>query len=77
MVGGNVVVENLNGALKVTIDALNSNDIPAHIVYNAAGTNTAVDNVAVENNVSKVLENGQIFIMKDGVKYNAIGGVVK
>ncbi len=77
MVGGNVVVENLNGALKVTIDALNSNDIPAHIVYNAAGTNTAVDNVAVENNVSKVLENGQIFIMKDGVKYNAIGSVVK
>ena len=47
------------------------------IVYNAAGANTAVDNVAVENNVSKVLENGQIFIMKDGVKYNAIGGVVK
>ena len=33
MVGGEVVVENVNGALKVTIDALNSYDVPAHIVY--------------------------------------------
>ena len=33
MVGGQVVVENVNGALKVTIDALNSYDVPAHIVY--------------------------------------------
>ena len=35
MVGGQVVVENVNGALKVTIDALNSYDVPAHIVYEA------------------------------------------
>ena len=33
MVEGQVVVENVNGALKVTIDALNSYDVPAHIVY--------------------------------------------
>ena len=33
MVGGQVVVENVNGALKLTIDALNSYDVPAHIVY--------------------------------------------
>ena len=76
-VSGQVVVENINGKLKMTIDAVNSYDVPVKIVYNAAGANTAVDNVAVENNVSKVLENGQIFIMKDGVKYNAIGSVVK
>ena len=77
LVSGQVVVENINGKLKMTIDAVNSYDVPVKIVYNAAGANTAVDNVAVENNVSKVLENGQIFIMKDGVKYNAIGSVVK
>ena len=76
-VSGQVVVENINGKLKMTIDAVNSYDVPVKVVYNAAGANTAVDNVAVENNVSKVLENGQIFIMKDGVKYNAIGSVVK
>ena len=35
MVGGQVVVENVNGALKLTIDALNSYDVPAHIVYEA------------------------------------------
>ena len=75
MVGGNVVVENVNGHLKVTIDALNSYDVPAHIVYEA--TATSVENVVVEKNANKVIENGQFFIMKEGVKYNVLGGVVK
>ena len=75
MVGGNVVVENVNGHLKVTIDALNSYDVPAHIVYEA--TATSVENVVVEKNANKVIENGQFFIMKEGVKYNVLGNVVK
>ena len=33
MVEGQVVVENVDGQLKITIDALNSYDVPAHIVY--------------------------------------------
>ena len=33
MVDGQVVVENVDGQLKITIDALNSYDVPAHIVY--------------------------------------------
>ena len=75
MVGGNVVVENVNGHLKVTIDALNSYDVPAHIVYEA--TPTSVENIVVEKNTSKVVENGQLFIIKEGVKYNVLGNVVK
>lgn len=75
MVGGNVVVENVNGHLKVTIDALNSYDVPAHIVYEA--TTTSVENIVVEKNTSKVVENGQLFIIKEGVKYNVLGNVVK
>ena len=46
-------------------------------MYDAIGINTAVENVAVKHNASKVLENGQLFIMKNGVKYNAIGSVVE
>ena len=76
MVGGNVVVENIEGHLKVTINALNSYDVPATIVYEASAT--AVENVTVEGkNASKMIENNQLFIIKDGVKYNVMGSVVK
>jgi hypothetical protein len=77
MVGGQVVVENIEGHLKVTIDALNSYDVPAHIVYEANPVETAIENVTVNNNASKVVENNQLFIIKDGVKYNVMGSVVK
>ena len=78
MVGGQVVVENVNGALKVTIDALNSYDVPAHIVYEADPIGSAIENVTVDTtNASKVVENNQLFIIKDGVKYNIMGSVVK
>ena len=77
MVDGQVVVENIEGHLKVTIDALNSYDVPAHIVYEANPVETAIENVTVNNNASKVVEDNQLFIIKDGVKYNVIGSVVK
>lgn len=77
MVDGQVVVENIEGHLKVTIDALNSYDVPAHIVYEANPVETAIENVTVNNNASKLVENNQLFIIKDGVKYNVMGSVVK
>ena len=77
MVSGQVVVENIENHLKVTIDALNSYDVPAHIVYEADPVGSAVENVTVDTNANKVVENNQLFIMKDGVKYNVLGSVVK
>lgn len=77
MVSGNVVVENIEGHLKVTIDALNSYDVPAHIVYEANPVETAIENVTVNTNASKMIENDQLLIIKDGVKYNVMGSVVK
>ena len=78
MVSGNVVVENIENHLKVTIDALNSYDVPAHIVYEADPVGSAVENVTVDTtNASKVIENNQLFIMKEGVMYNVLGSVVK
>ena len=77
MVGGNVVVENVDDHLKVTINALNSYDVPATIVYEASAT--AVENIVSgnTNNASKVVENGQLMIIKNDVKYNVLGNVVK
>ena len=41
-------------------------------------TISAVENVeAVKVGAEKVVENGQIFILKNGVKYNALGAQVK
>lgn len=77
MVGGNVVVENVDGHLKVTIDALNSYDVPAHIVYEADPVETGFENIKVSTDASKMIENDQLLIIKDGVKYNVMGSVVK
>ena len=77
MVSGQAVVENINGKLKMTIDAVNSYDVPIHIVYDATNAATAIENVTVNTNASKVVENNQLFIIKDGVKYNVMGSVVK
>ena len=36
-------------------------------------TATAIDNAAIETPVIKTIENGQLIILRDGVKYNAMG----
>ena len=38
---------------------------------------TAVENVVLNTTATKVIENGQIYFIRDGVRYNALGGVVK
>ena len=43
----------------------------------AEALTTAVDNVTVDQNITKFFENGQLIIIKDGVKFNAQGQVVK
>lgn len=40
-------------------------------------TPSAVENVNVETKAVKVMENGQLYILRDGVKYNAAGVVVE
>ena len=38
---------------------------------------TAIDNAEVNGKAVKMVENGQLIIIKNGVKYNAIGAIVK
>jgi hypothetical protein len=38
---------------------------------------TSIDNIKVNTNNSKVIENGKLFIINDNTKYNANGAVVK
>ena len=43
------------------------------INYSGEASATAIDNAAVETPAVKTIENGQLVIIRDGVKYNAMG----
>jgi hypothetical protein len=71
-----VKVEKVDGKLRLEVEAVNSYDVPVHVVYDASAT--AVENTEVENNnVCKVVQEQQLLIIKDGVKYNILGYEVK
>ena len=50
--------------------------MPSRIVF-AEKVPTAIDNAAVLNGALKTIENGQLVIIREGVRYNAAGQIVK
>lgn len=75
LIDGTVTIENIDGKMKVEVDALNSYDVPVKLHYNAAGT--AVENVTTdEATVVKRLINGQLFIHRGGKTFNAQGAQI-
>ena len=76
LVDGTVTVEKVDGQLRLEVKAVNSYDVPVHVVYDASAT--AVENTVVENNnVRKVIKDNQLLIIKESVKYNVLGSEVK
>ena len=76
-VSGTVEVKKKEGKLYMEINALNSYNVPAHIIYDGS-LMTDVENI--EANVRKVekrLLNGQLMIMRNGKTYNMLGAQVK
>ena len=66
------------------IDVIGEFMSPMGDIYNvyvnakfAAGPETGVDNIQVENTTVKVVEDGQVFIIRNGVKFNANGAILK
>ena len=51
-------------------------DVASDQIWIAASSSTALDNVAVEQKAVKVIRNGQMYILRDGILYNAIGAQV-
>ena len=80
-VDGTVEVSVDGDKLKIEINALNSYDVPVHVVceYQLEEAETGlVENTTVENGTArKEVKNNQLFIIKNGVKYNVLGSVVK
>lgn len=78
LVAGNVVVsKNSDGTLRVEINAVNSYDVPVHLVYDASAT--GLENIQVSGIVEaqKMIVDGQLVIIRNGKAYNAIGAIVK
>ena len=48
----------------------------ADLTYKA-GSATAIDNTELEGKAVKAIENGQLVIIKNGVRYNALGNVIR
>ena len=74
LVDGTVTVsKNKDNTLHLEVNAVNSYDIPVHIVYD--GTATGLEDIQVEtiNGTTKVMTNGQLVIIRDGKIYNAMG----
>ena len=73
LVDGTVVVSKKNGKLHLEMHALNSYDVPVHVVY-APGATTGVENTQSPiPNAQKVLRQGQLLIDHEGKIYNAQG----
>ena len=79
MVGGTVNVEKINGQLKVEVNAVNSYDVPIHIVYDASANTSAIEDIQTEGvvDVQKKVVDGQLLIIRNGKAYNAAGVQVK
>ena len=70
------VTKSANNKLSFEINAVNSCNIPVHIVYDA--TASSVENIDVNvAGVKKQILDGQLVIIRDGKAYNAIGAQVK
>ena len=77
LVDGTVTVSKKNGKLSFEVQALNSYDVPVHIIYDSSAT-SAVENITTEQtNSQKKMINGQMMIIRNGKKYNVLGSSIE
>lgn len=72
---GTVVVEYNGENLKITIEALNSFDVPVHIVYDSSLT--AIENTTTKASATKFVRNGKLYIQTAEHLYDAAGTQLK
>jgi hypothetical protein len=78
LVDGTMTVKKVDGQLKLELNAVNSYDVPVHVVYDATLAGSNLENTkVVDSNLSKVLKDDQLIIIKSGVKYNILGSVIE
>mgnify|MGYP003454945103 FL=1 len=72
LVDGTVKVEKVDGKLRLEVEAVNSYDVPVHIVYDAQSTDVE-DVVHTQTNTNKVLRDGRLIINHSGKEYTILG----
>ncbi|MBR6551156.1 MAG: hypothetical protein IKT71_08160 [Paludibacteraceae bacterium] len=77
LVGGTVEVENRDGKLYIEVNAVNSYNVPVHIVFDSTKGSTGVENISTATSATKMINNGQLVITRGGKVYNAQGAQVK
>ena len=59
-----------------TQNAVNSYNVPIHIIYD--GTSTDVEHVGIETEATKkIIKDGQLYIIRNGKEYNVLGTNMK
>ena len=76
LTSGTVEVSKKDGKLSFEIDALNSYDVPVHIVYEAS-TSDVKNIISTQINSQKQMTNGQLLIIRNGNTYNMMGAQIK
>jgi hypothetical protein len=66
-----------NDKKKFEVDVLSFYGTPFKFTYDFAGDPQAIENTTVDTKAKKVVRDGQIFILRDGKMYNAIGTEVR
>lgn len=78
LVDGTVTVQNVNGKIKIDVDAVNSYDLPVKLHYDASQTAVEdVEDYKPATSAEKHIQNGHLFIKHNGVIYNATGARMK
>lgn len=75
-VSGTVEVVNKQGKLYMEINARNSYNVPAHIIYDASVTTGMLDTRVPTPDTQKVLRDGQLLIIRNGNAFNILGARV-
>ena len=76
MTSGTVTVSKKSGKLAFEVNALNSYDVPIHIIYETS-TTALEDSSRTEINSQKKIIDGQLMIIRNGKTYNALGTQVE
>ena len=72
LVDGTVTVEKVDGQLRLEVKAVNSYDVPVHIVYDAQFTDVE-DVEHAQTSTNKVLRDGHLIINHGGKEYTILG----
>lgn len=72
-VSGTVEVVNKQGKLYMEINARNSYNVPAHIIYDGSVTTGLLDTQIPTPDTQKVLRDGQLLIIRNGNAFNLMG----